>query len=238
MRNRHFLSVTVITACISLFCSVTCNYAADNRALPDRYMPDSLDGVPVFYSNPVDGLVVAVWSYWNRTEYDLAVSTQDVYGNWSEPEMIGLHDGLDQIAPAVLINRDGTIYVAFQIEPAGSIYLTAKPAGLNTWTPAAMISDISVRAEAPALRIVGNSLVVAYATVAGTVIQEFPVLQQVSYSSHGIQEGPDAVDPLGNRVTSDIPLPVEGDQGDLLSKGNSKRAWGIGPRKEGSGTHK
>jgi hypothetical protein len=172
--------------------------------LPDRFYSRGLDGPVVTAVNPVDGSEWAVWSYRNGSEFDIAVAGLEPDGIWSDPAFIGRHDGLDQVEPALLFDFTGTTYMAYAERPTGVVRLVVRLHGAEDWIGPVQISAPGERAGAPSLSLVANRLVIAYGSTSGTIIRDLPLMRSPIYSLRGIQEGPDAVDPLGMGIKKDV----------------------------------
>jgi len=190
MNNRHAILPTLAAA----FLLAPTALAGPGREAPRRYVP-ALDGTPVTVELRAEGIAIAAWAYRSGPEYDLAISIRDASGSWDAPVLIGAGDGLDQVDPAIAFDAVGTTYVVYALRPAGSILLTERPAGSESWTAPREIAPSFVRASDPSLLIVGDQLVVAFRTARGTAMVTVPV--SGAAGALGIQDGPDGVDPLG-----------------------------------------
>jgi hypothetical protein len=157
----------------------------------------SLDQEPVMAVNPVNGSVLAAWGYREGGEYSIAIAVK-TGETWSEPVFIGRDDRLDQLDPALVFDDQGVAYLAFTVLPLREIWVTAiagEPA--NALSPQAVTRDGNP-SSTPALRVLDDRLVLAFRSGEGVFIRDFPLFRpNTGVSSNGIQEGPDAVDPLG-----------------------------------------
>ena len=72
-------------------------------------------GASVVVEDSVRGVTWSAWAYRNGAEYDIAVSWLDSSGRWSEPELLGFDDDVDQRDPALLVDRNGVVYLAYQV---------------------------------------------------------------------------------------------------------------------------
>lgn len=178
--------------------------AADSRArTPLRHVDGGLDGAPRLVTHPVDGSRWAVWSYHHGSEYDIALSILGRDGAWTEPVFLGLDDRRDQVEPAIAIDSRGNVHVAYATAETGRISLRTLPAGAQTWSAPIVVSPAGEIAGEPALRIVGDRLVIAFRAADGIEIVDRPLDSGEVFGTHGIQEGPDVVDPLGRLVSRD-----------------------------------
>ena len=174
---------------------------AGEAALPHRYSTSSLDGGLVQIQNPVDGRAWSVWAYRSGAEYDIAVSVRQG-GLWSEPSFLGQADSKSQIQPALTVDPSGNLYLAFALREIGQIMLSTLRVGSDVWSAPVSIVGEPGRHFAPALRIVGGMLVVAYRSGAYVGITVVPLLGQVS-RPEGIQDGPDGF-PLPGSSSDDL----------------------------------
>ena len=164
---------------------------------PHRYAPLSLDQEPVLAVNPLNGSVLAAWGYREGREYSIALAVK-TGETWSEPVFIGRDDRLDQLDPALVFDDQGVAYLAFTVLPLREIWITA-----FAGEPAEALSPQIVTRNGhpsltPALSVIADRLVLAFRSGEGVLIRNFPLFRPGgTYSTNGIQEGPDAVDPLG-----------------------------------------
>jgi len=187
MRESTFRFVLVCTVC-TLLVSLAVQAAPSKLDLPYRHIR-TLDGPTVLVSDN-DGRTFAVWSYRNGAEFDIAVSRQDENGLWSAPRFFGLDDGLDQVRPAVAVDGDGNIYLAFEIRSSGRILMKVLPAGSDAWSYTVSLTGVSRHGTAPALQVVRDRLVVAYQSDGETVIVARPIYRN-SPHLQGLQDDPD-----------------------------------------------
>ena len=171
------------------------------RLVPERYAARALDGTPVIAEHPIDGTSWAAWAYRDGAEYSIAVSVLGVDGAWSEPVFLGRDDDLDQVEPSLAIDTSGTAYLAFGVRETGEIHVSLLIGGAAKWSTPVRISEVSETASSPAIRIVAGRVVVAYATDAGTRLLDFELVPGMGNNhTHGVQEGPDVIDPLGREM--------------------------------------
>lgn len=168
--------------------------------LPHRFNPRSLDG-PLVHAFGVDGRTWSAWAYRDGAEYDIAVSTLDDSGFWSEPSFLGRGDGRDQVEPSMIVDEFGNVYLAYTDRALGAVMLSTQPAGHDSWSEPLRVSDVGTRASTPALHIVGDRLVVAYRTGPSLRIRDLPLLT-VEFSGDGIQDNPD---PFGSSGRDGVP---------------------------------
>jgi len=168
---------------------------AGAAGLPERYSP-AIDGQPVSVVRPGTGETYSVWSYRGRGEFDIAIASLDSAGIWSEPVFLGRDDRRDQVTPALVADAQGTLYLAFSVRETGEIQLSMLPARASAWTAPLALTRATERGFSPALSVVSDRLVVAWREFGGTVqIRDLPLV--VPTTTHGINDGPDGIDPLG-----------------------------------------
>ena len=154
---------------------------------PAGFVP-GMDGTPVQLIHPIDGQLWAAWTYRNGAESDIAISAIENRGSWSEPVLLGLDDGIDQLQPALAVDSFGTLYLAYTEQPTNRIVVSSLAMTDDTWTaPVAVASGGS----SPALRVVGTALVLAHRAGETTRILELP-LRTLSYGAD-TSDGPDPV---------------------------------------------
>lgn len=194
----------------------------------DDYVP-AIDG-PITTVQGPDGTLWGVWSYRASGEFDIALASRDASGIWSAPTFVGRRDGVDQQHPVLAVDAIGTLYLAYDTKSPSGVSVAVRPAGSATWIqPYVLPADPS--ASSPALRIVGNRLIVAFRTSQGVGLLDLPTLVP---GALGIQDGPDSVDPIGMTGTgSGAPAPP-GSGGDGGSGGSGGSSGGG----SGGGSHK
>jgi hypothetical protein len=199
MRDRRaFLSLVLVTVAAA-------GSAVAAPAKTSQQGPAARAGAPAEFAPQIDGPMTtsmgpggrewAAWAFRAPGEFDVAVAFRDGAGAWSNPSFVGRRDWLDEIEPAIVVDGLGTLYVAFATRGSGRVSLAVLPAGSSTWLGPAVVSGAEL-ASAPAIRIVGDRLIVAFRTSTGVGITEFPVSGSPA-QVFGIQDGPDGVDPLG-----------------------------------------
>jgi hypothetical protein len=155
-----------------------------------RYSP-ALDGAPVTVTETRTGTTWSAWAYRQSGEYAIALSTLDERGRWSEPLLIGADDRLDQIDPALVADEAGNLYLAYAVRENGTIHVSALRAGNADWFDPQQVTAGDEHASSPALRVVGDRLVLAYrAEGVGIAMRDWPLLPS-TVNGGGIQEGPD-----------------------------------------------
>ncbi len=194
-------SVSVLTLLLALS---TASGVWAGSALPHRYSAQALDGPLLQILNPVDGRFWSIWAYRSGAEYDIAISALQEDGSWSEPRFLGEADSLSQMHPAAAVDAMGNVYLAFAVRENGRIILSTLRRGSSIWSAPVLIVGEPGRHFAPAVRIVGGELVVAYRTGAAVEISVLPLL--VPDRPAGIQDGPDS-------------LPLPGSTGDGINGG-------------------
>ncbi len=139
---------------------------------------------------PADGSTWAVWSYRQGAEYDVALSRRDSEtGFWSAPSFFGLADGVDQLDPALVADASGNLYLAWA--ESGRILLTVRATGAPEWTAPVSVAPGRL-VGSPALRVVGDRLIVAFRHGADVEIHELPLLDLV-FRGSTIHDAPDPV---------------------------------------------
>jgi len=167
--------------------------------------PGARNGPPAEFAPQIDdslttvvgpgGREWAAWAFRAPGEFDVAVAFRDGTGPWNSPLFVGRRDWLDEVEPAIAVDALGTVYLAFATRDSGHVSLAVLPVGSSTWLGPAVISGAEL-ASVPAIRVVGDRLMVAFRTGTGVGIAEFPVTVSPA-QFFGIQDGPDGVDPLG-----------------------------------------
>lgn len=191
MRNLRALSVAALAALLWAGAA-----AAGTAAIPDRHAA-GIDGAPVSVVQPGTGATFSAWSFRGRGEYDLAISSLDTSGRWSEPVFLGRGDGRDQIAPAIVADPAGSLYVAYAVRETSQIWLSVLPAGASEWSAPVALTRAGERGFSPALSVVADRLVAGWREFGGAVrLLDVPLVSP-SLSTLGINDGPDGIDPLG-----------------------------------------
>ena len=190
-------SAVIFTICLTLLASAGSVFAGGRgQRTPIRFAPNSLDQQPVTAVNPLDGSVWTAWAWRDGAEYSIALSIQSE-GVWSEPFFIGRDDNLNQVSPAIVFDDRGVAYLAWTVLPESQVMIVAiaesPQAGLNLRT----VSTRNIPSTEPALAVVRDRLVVAFQADRKTVLRDLPLYRPNTVGTNGIQEGPDAVDPLG-----------------------------------------
>ena len=196
---RKPLLLIIVACCLVLLAGSPAGAGSRGRDLPPRYAPNSLDGRLVESLNPVDGTRWAAWAYRNGVEYDLALAFRNETGFWSEPILIGVDDGLDQTQPALATDHWGNVYLAYTEQSPDRIMLCWLRAEAEEWTEPIRLTDPGVRGMYPALRVVGDRLVIAFRSGLTSVILDAPLLEP-AVIGNGIEDTPDPVgawDPSG-----------------------------------------
>ncbi len=212
-----------LTLCLTLAATVGLSMAGPRGARqPHRYAPLSLDQAPVLTVNPVDGSVLAAWGYREGGEYSIALAVK-IGDTWSEPVFIGRDDGLDQLDPALAFDSQGIAYLAFTVWPLQEIRLTAIAGEPGEALAPRVVSRPGEPSRTPQLRVIADRLVVGFAAGGSVMIRDVPLFRPGgSASALGIQEGPDAVDPLGWTWTGNGKDSDEDRSGDRWQSGNGE----------------
>jgi hypothetical protein len=221
---RKPLSVVALFCIVSLLAGTLAWAGSRGRDLPPRYSPGSMDGRLVEALNPVDGTLWAAWAYRNGAEYDLAIAYRDDQGFWSEPTLIGIDDGMDQTQPALTADTRGNVYLAYTEESPGRIMLVWLQAGASGWSTPVSLTAPEVPGKQPALRVVGDRLVIGFRSDRGLVILDLPLLDPI-VSGDMIEDGPD---PVGAYDPVDPANPVDDPDEDPLVPFNDTSGGGWG----------
>jgi hypothetical protein len=177
----------ILVLTVGVLLAASAALAAGRADLPHRFLPSTDRGL-IQATNPVDGSSWSIWSYRNGAEFDLAVSTLNDRGYWSEPTFIGSDDGLSQIQPAMVVTDQGVILVAYAEVETGRVMLTGLIDG--SWTTPRRMSTEGTRARGPAMLLVGDQLIIAYVEGGATKMQRLSVNRGISTHTN---EGPDPV---------------------------------------------
>jgi hypothetical protein len=213
MRKRYVLGLCLVAGL------AVSGLALAGQSAPLRYLPGT-DGPLVRVTNPVDGLTWSAWAFRNGAETDIAVSMRDPNGVWSEPQFFGLDDGDDQLEPSLAVCPYGTVYLAYTERRTGRVLLSYLTLGGRIWQEPVPLSDRRERGTAPALRVVGDRLVAAYATPQGTRILELPFVRPGAQPN--MTDGPD---PVGS-----VPPPTKDESGDGETRRDPVIMYGGGRR--------
>jgi hypothetical protein len=189
---RKPLAFFVVACCITVLAFAPALAGPRTKNLPHRYIPNGMDGRLDWITSPVDDTEWSTWAYRNGAEYDIAVSYRDEYGFWSEPLLIGEDDGRDQGEPVLAADRQGTIYVAYAERSPDRIMITWLTVGSERWATPQPLTANGLRARTPALRVIGERLVVAFRSGRGLVIVDFPIVGP-SVTANIFNDGPDPV---------------------------------------------
>jgi hypothetical protein len=190
-------STVILVMGLSLLVSVGSVLAGPRgERTPARFAPRSLDRQPATAINPLDGSIWAAWAWRDGAEYSIAISIQ-TDGVWSEPFFIGRDDSLNQMSPALVFDDHGVAYLAWTVLPVKRILIATFPEGLQSGFEVHTASHEGVPSGMPALTVVSNRLVLAFRTPQKTVLRTLPLYPSGAAGMRGVQEGPDAVDPLG-----------------------------------------
>ena len=225
---RKPLVIVTIVCCVALIAVSPALAASRTRDLPHRYLPNSLDGRLETATNPGDGSDWSAWAYRNGSEYDIAVSHRDQDGQWSEPLLIGEFDGRDQSEPFLATDRFGTVYLAFAERSPDRIMIAWKLAGRQNWTAPQPITADGLTARTPAVRVVGDRLVLCFRAGRGIVIADYPIADPVAGTTI-FNDGPDPVEVHEPPGDGD-----EDDEGDSIYPFGSGSSSGNNPPGEGS----
>lgn len=182
----------------------------DAADTPYRHFLRDLDGRLVRVDSATDGSTWAAWAYRNRGEYDIAIATRDASGHWSAPAFLGAGDSRSQMQPSLAIDAHGNLYLAYAERDSGSILLSMRAAGTTVWSEPQTIAADGQRHWMPALRVVGNRLIVAYRSPSGTEIVDFALLPPAPIAPTGIVDGPDGTPPSGEAPPADEESPFGG----------------------------
>jgi hypothetical protein len=197
--HRAFLAVFLAPALMGS--AATASAARDVRSQPAANGSIVTDHIPQF-DGPLtivtgaDGRTWATWTYRAAGEFDIAVSSREASGTaWSAPIFFGRRSGSDEIDSTVAVDSQGATYVAFATTNPSRVAIAMLAAGSSTWSAPVIVSGTEA-ASSPALRLVGDRLVVAYRTVRGVGMVDLPTIGSGNHTD-GINDGPDGIDPLG-----------------------------------------
>src|SRR5262245_57232333 len=118
---------------------------------PRDYVP-RLDSTPTMASG-LDGRTWSAWSYRATGEFDIAISVRALDGTWSPVTFLGRRDGIDQVEPAIAVDADGNVYVAFATRSPQRIWTSVLPSGQSTWSQPFSVT-LEEGATSPAVRVV------------------------------------------------------------------------------------
>jgi hypothetical protein len=158
---------------------------------PHRYVGANIDLGLVQLTSPSDGRIWSAWAYRVAGQYDIAVSVLEA-GVWSEPEFVGSADRLSQVQPALAVDAAGTVYMAYAVRETGQVFLASRAANSFAWSTPILVTPGQSRRSAPALRVVGDRLVVALRSGSGIEIVDLPLLKLTPVVD-GMQDGPDTI---------------------------------------------
>lgn len=133
---------------------------AGTRMRPTRYA--ALDRGLTNIADPHDGSSWAAWAYRNGAEYDIAVAFERGDGIWSEPTLIGLDDGRNQVEPSLTLDTRGTLYLVFTERETGRIMLSVRARDASSFSVPVALTPVGLQASGALVRVVGDRLVVAY----------------------------------------------------------------------------
>jgi hypothetical protein len=187
MRKLVILGVCVVSAALTV--------SAAGRELPDRFVPSSLDEGLVSLYEPVGARSWSAWAYRNGAEYDLAIAWTDEHGVWNEPWLVGVGDGIDQKQPAMATDAAGNLFVVWT--SAKRIQLMVVGSGMS-WSAPRTISAAGELAHDPALRVVGDRLVVAYRSAGRIRLLDFALGVLASSEANSVWTIIDNPDPVEN----------------------------------------
>jgi hypothetical protein len=163
-----------------------------------------LDGPIVLTAGPL-GRTWATWSYRASGEFDIAVSSRDANASsWSAPTFFGRRNGSDETDPAMVVDSRGAAYIAFSTTNPPRVAVATLAAGSRDWSESVIVSGADA-ASSPALRLVGDRLIVAFRTPRGIRMVDLPTFWSGNQVD-GIQDGPDGVDPLGIKDAGTLPI--------------------------------
>jgi hypothetical protein len=216
MRDRRVLPILLLALLVPT--AVEQAAAGPGADLPFRFNP-VLDGKPAYATDATTGAVWAAWAYKSRGEFDIAFSVRELAGTWSEPAFIGRLDGLDQLAPALVSDPSGNIYLAFAVRQTSQIFLAVLPRGESSWSAPVLATSPGERGFSPTVAVLADYLVLGYrgadgkVTLRGAPLVGAPAVSNGMLSGkialqgvlpidkplvpNGIYDNPDGVDPLG-----------------------------------------
>lgn len=215
MHKRTLFSLVAAVAVVTSGWAVAGERLADID-IPRRHSATAQDGPPVSVTL-ASGATWSAWAYRISGEYAIALSFREPSGPWGEPFYIGIDDRLDQIDPDIVGDADGNLYLAYAVRETGAIWVTALRAGRQSWFEPQQVTFAGERAEAPTLRVVGDSLVMGYRAGQEVRLLDWELLTTYSpggMTTQGIQDGPDGF-PLAVLPNDDSGEPPPGGDDDL-----------------------
>ena len=205
-------SLTMLVSLLAIAALGTAAVADSPRGLPHRYAPRSMDGRIHQVDVPANHTTIATWSYRSGSQFDIAVSSADANGRWTEPVFFGRDDNRDQVDPVVAADSAGNVYLAYTDRDQGRVMLSTRPAGRTDWSTPLAVTPLDSGAETPGLLVTGDRLVVAFQIDRQIQLIEIPI----SVGQSGLLGLTDDSDPVGHE---DDGPPPEGDntsgEGDL-----------------------
>ncbi|HXV77987.1 MAG TPA: hypothetical protein VD788_16885 [Candidatus Polarisedimenticolaceae bacterium] len=210
--------LTIFAAVSTIVALGTVALADGPRGLPPRYAPRSMDGrihqVEVLASQTT----IATWAYRNGARFDIAVSTAQADGDWSEPVFFGRDDERDQIEPVVAADAHGNVFLAYTDRDEGRVMLAIRPAGRTDWSTPLPVTPLASGAETPSLLVTEDRLVVAFQIDRQIHLFQLPLPGDGTTSTLGLTDGSD---PVGHEDGS--PPPSDENQGiDSGASGTSR----------------
>ena len=231
--SRRIARITAVLVALCMSIGIVLARPVDP---PHRYNPRSLDGALVSLTNLTDGRTWSAWAYRDGAEYDVAISSRDAGGYWSEPVFFGRNDNRNQVQPAMAVGASGNLYLAYTDRGTGAIMITALRTGSDTWLRPFAVTQDGERGQMPALRVVADRLIVAFQVGRALAIRDLPLFpQSTSVSGQGVQDGPDPINSSWDPDSGGGSGGGSGGSGGGGSQGGSSTG-GVGPTTTTGGT--
>jgi hypothetical protein len=199
VKLRAFLGLCIATALTGSATAASAAKKSDSLpvaqgSIVTDHIP-AVDGPMTMVAGP-DGRTWAAWAFRASHEFDVAVSAREATTTaWSAPVFFGRRSGSDELDPALAVDSRGAVYIAFATSNPPRVAVAMLALGSTAWTGPVIVSGPEA-ATSPALLLVGERLIVAYRTARGVGMVDLPTLGGGN-QIEGIQDGPDASDPLG-----------------------------------------
>jgi len=186
----------IVMAALALLVSAT--FANAQSAVPHRFQPTHDTGL-VSKVNPVDGTTWSAWTYRQGAETDIAVASRNTDGTWNEPTLFGADDRIEQSQPALTIDHNGNVYVAWAEPNTGRVLVTAWGSATHYWTSPKVVNRARVHGSSPALMIAAQRrLVVGFVGNGTARLVEYRLLPKGVQTQ--MEDGPD---PVGQSAEDD-----------------------------------
>jgi hypothetical protein len=145
------------------------------------------DSRPLVLEQPSTRQPWVVWSASDGHDKEIAYATWSS-GHWQGPQLVEKVDNsYDDLNPRLAFDATGNpVLVWWRREPIPRVYISRFLGG--EWTPATPVSNPTVPARLPSVRVVGNEAVVSFYTPRGLTVLFVPLPTPVRVSPEG--DGP------------------------------------------------